>query len=159
MVLMLLLIHVYLNTNLSLEEAADQLFGYKETMDHHLEHELASVNDHIETLINKVSKREDVAEERLKQLEDAIKRDVDSSMNTRMNFVERHIRMEMKNKMDAMEQSIQELKAHTAATNMYAMSSAAGWRVPFVLLTLLILGALVGLFFFYQHLLKKWKLP
>ena len=52
--------------------AADQLFGAKELLEHHLEHELASVGSHIESLVGKLEKREDVAEGRLKELETKI---------------------------------------------------------------------------------------
>ena len=38
-------------------------------------------------------------------------------------------------------------------------NSGGGWQWPFFFLTLLVLGAVGGMYMFYLHLVKKWKLP
>ncbi len=45
----------------------------QETLDHHVEHEFASVADNIKNLIGKLEKREDKSESRLENLEGLVK--------------------------------------------------------------------------------------
>ncbi len=44
-----------------------------DTLDHHVEHQLAAVMDHIKNLIGKLEKREDNAESRIENIEKLIK--------------------------------------------------------------------------------------
>ena len=45
-----------------------------EVADHHVEHELAAVQDHIKNLIGKIQQREDKAETRIENLEGLVKK-------------------------------------------------------------------------------------
>jgi mannose-binding lectin 2 len=74
-------IHFALDEDLStpdkfnrLVEVTNKLIDAHETLDHHVEHQLASVVDHIKNLISKLEKREDKSETRLTNLEDIIKK-------------------------------------------------------------------------------------
>jgi flagellar capping protein FliD len=51
----------------------NKLIAAQETLDHHLEHQIASITDHIKNLIGKIEKREDKSETRLENLENLIK--------------------------------------------------------------------------------------
>lgn len=74
-------IHFALDEDLStpdkfnrLVEVTNKLIDAHETLDHHVEHQLASVVDHIKNLISKLEKREDKSETRLTNLEAIIKK-------------------------------------------------------------------------------------
>lgn len=57
-----------------LVEVTNKLIDAHETLDHHVEHQMASVVDHIKNLIGKLEKREEKSENRLTNLEDIIKK-------------------------------------------------------------------------------------
>lgn len=57
-----------------LENAIHEIRSAQAVLDHHLEHELASVKDHIDTLVSKLDKREDKAETRITGLEEIVKK-------------------------------------------------------------------------------------
>lgn len=74
-------IHFALDEDLStpdkfnrLVDVTNKLIDAHETLDHHVEHQLASVVDHIKNLISKLEKREDKSETRLTNLEAIIKK-------------------------------------------------------------------------------------
>ena len=52
-----------------------------ETLDHHVEHQLTAVDDHIKNLLHKISEREDKSEGRIAQLESIVKKVLDGWMN------------------------------------------------------------------------------
>ena len=45
-----------------------------ETLDHHFEHQLSSVEDHIKSLLGKLNEREDLTEDRIDELEAMVKK-------------------------------------------------------------------------------------
>lgn len=51
----------------------NRLISSHETFDHHVEHQFASVMDHIKNLIGKLEVREDKSETRIENLEKLIK--------------------------------------------------------------------------------------
>ena len=52
-----------------METAINELMNKGEYLDHHVEHALASINDHIANMIGKLEKREDKSESRIGDLE------------------------------------------------------------------------------------------
>ena len=62
------------NLTSSLAESVDKLLGAMEVQDHHLEHQLAAVQDHIKNLIGKLQAREDKSESRIDNLEALVKK-------------------------------------------------------------------------------------
>lgn len=52
-----------------MESALNDLLGKAEFLDHHVEHALASIDDHIANMIGKIEKREDKSESRIGDLE------------------------------------------------------------------------------------------
>lgn len=52
-----------------MESAINDLMGKAEFLDHHVEHALASIDDHIANMIGKIEKREDKSESRIEDLE------------------------------------------------------------------------------------------
>lgn len=57
-----------------LEDHANEVLTKLDFMDHHVEHELVAVNDHIESMLGKMKKREDVAEGRIDNLEETVRK-------------------------------------------------------------------------------------
>ena len=57
-----------------LAESVNKLLGSMEVQDHHVEHQLAAVQDHIKNLIGKIQSREDVSESRIENLEALVKK-------------------------------------------------------------------------------------
>lgn len=56
-----------------MEQIINSIIDDHDTLDHHVEHQLASVMDHIKNLIGKIEKREDKSETRIENLEKLIK--------------------------------------------------------------------------------------
>ena len=54
----------------SLEEAMNRVFEKQQFFDHHVEHEVVGIKDHINNVLSKLEKREDSAESRLDSVED-----------------------------------------------------------------------------------------
>jgi len=71
-----------------LEDHANEVLGKLDFVDHHVEHELVSVNDHIESMLAKLKKREDVAEGRIDNLEDTVRKEVEGTLSKRIAAVE-----------------------------------------------------------------------
>ncbi len=52
----------------------NKLIATLETQDHHVEHEMAAVKDHINNLLAKINSREDKSEMRIENLEALVKK-------------------------------------------------------------------------------------
>lgn len=70
----------------------------------------------------------------------------------RLNRLENQINGNMNRKVKGMESDLnQRLTATLEATK----STASSWRIPFLIIVVLLVGAAIGLYFFYKSLLKK----
>jgi archaellum component FlaC len=128
-------------------------------LDEHIEHEFVSVEDHILNLKTKIEKREDSSDLRIEELEKLIKKEVDGSLSGRLSQVERQLRDDTNRKLAKIEETLNKLKINVDYTGSTVQKASGEWKTPFMILVGLLVLASVGLFFFYQHLLKKWKLP
>jgi archaellum component FlaC len=127
--------------------------------DEHLEHEMVSVEDHIANLKSKIEKREDTSDSRIEELEKLVKKEVEGSLTGRLNQVERQIRDDINRKLNKIEDTLNKLKINVDYTGTTVKKSSGEWKTPFMILVGFLVVACIGLFIFYQHLLKKWKLP
>ena len=57
-----------------MSDVVNKLIATLETQDHHVEHELAAVKDHINNLLGKINSREDKSEMRIENLESLVKK-------------------------------------------------------------------------------------
>lgn len=144
---------------LRLEQAMSKVLDQQSYFDEHIEHELVSVEDHIANLKAKIEKREDSADLRIDELEKLVKKEVDGSLNGRLNQIERQIRDDINRKLTKIDEALRKLKINVDDTGSTVVKVSGEWKTPFMVLVGFLVVACIGLFFFYQHLLKKWKLP
>jgi len=148
---------------LRLEEAMNRVLVESDHLDHHLEHELASVQDHIENLLGKVGKREDQAELRIDSLETAVKKEVEGSLNSRLSKLERSLQDDTNRKIAKIEEALQRMKISVDSSLSEVKSApvtpSGDWKLPFYSLVAVLVVAAGCLALFYRHLLSKWKLP
>eukprot|EP01034_Spumella_vulgaris_P031490 gene31490-38894_t len=90
----------------SVEASVNDLLKKFETLDHHIEHEFASVADNIKNLIGKLEKREDKSESRIENLEGLIKQSVDSTLDKRLTTLELQMKGNVERKMSNIESSL-----------------------------------------------------
>ena len=155
-------IHFALDEDLStpdkfnrLVEVTNKLIDAHETLDHHVEHQLASVVDHIKNLISKLEKREDKSETRLTNLEDIIKKEVEGSLETRLSALEMQMKGSVERKMTNIESALDRKMARIETkTTELAQNNSGGWKLPFLVLLVVIFAAAGGLYYFYLRLQK-----
>jgi len=140
----------------SLEKSLNDLLQKHETLDHFVEHEFAAVADNIKNLIGKLEKREEKSESRLENLEALIKQAVDGTLDKRLSSLEMQMKGSVERKMNNIESSLdRKMNSIQDKTSTIVNSNSSSWKLPFLLLSLFVLCAGVGLYFFYRNLLKK----
>ena len=77
---------------IAIENALNDILKRFNVLDHHIEHELVSVEDHITNLGSKVNKREDSSDGRIEMLEETMTKKVDGTIAERLNHIERQIK-------------------------------------------------------------------
>lgn len=117
-----------------------------------MEHELAEVNDHIKSMLSKLEKREDKSETRLDLIEEAIKKNVDSTLRSSLSHVERTIKNNVDAKLDYLKSELSDKLEDTArATKVDSQS----WKIPFIIIVVLLGAFVVGMYAYYKYMLKK----
>jgi mannose-binding lectin 2 len=133
------------------ENAINDLMEKVDFFDHHMEHELASVEDNIKSLLSKIEKREDKSEFRIESIESEIREKIEGTMDARLKNVEDMMKRQMDNKMGTLTNALgksmdQKLKMST--------DGAQGWKLPFIILIVLLVACSIGLYLFYLNLKK-----
>jgi len=118
-----------------LENAVNALIAKLEYFDHHIEHELASITDDIDNMINKLQKREDNTEEKVENLEDMVKREVEGTLEKRMSKMEENLKGNMNKKITKLETTIDQ--KITTSGNSYLFIC---YLLSFIILLLLLIG-------------------
>lgn len=138
-----------------IENAINDLMEKLEVFDHHMEHELASVEDHIKSLLSKIEKREDKAELRIDHIESQIRENIEGALYDRLAKVEDMLKKTMDNKLGTLTKNIgkdMDQKFQSTAND------AQGWKLPFIILIVLLIGCCIGLYLFYLNLKKTHML-
>jgi len=143
-----------------LEEMMNTVLQRLSTLDHHLEHEFASVEDHIKVMGGKLEARENKAENRIDNLEEAVKKQVEGTLAERLNVIERQLKGTVDRKITSVADNLERKidvkveksarvggNAAAAAAAAANTNSAGDWRIPFAIL-LLIFG--IGAIMFYR---------
>ena len=156
-----------IETRLSaLETTIDNLLGKLETIELHTELEMASIDDKIGNILGKLAAREDVSEKRIDDLEsiisDKVHEKVHGAVQDKLSAHEaRQDQRIMKTigtlneKMDAKVESIEGVKELIDKAAESAQSNNGGWKIPFLILCLIVFGAAMGAWRFYNNLQKK----
>mmetsp|Transcript_21464 Transcript_21464/g.48610 ORF Transcript_21464/g.48610 Transcript_21464/m.48610 type:complete len:430 (-) Transcript_21464:197-1486(-) len=126
-----------------------------QTLDHHLEHELAAVQDHIKNLLGKMAAREDRAEDRIADLEGMVKKEVDGSLESRLTALESQMHGNVERKMSNIEDSLdRKMTRLESQAEGLGRQNAGSWKIPFLILALLLVLGGVGLYLFYEKMRK-----
>lgn len=139
-----------------LENAVNALISKLEYFDHHIEHELASITDDIDNMINKLQKREGDTEAKVENLEDIVKREVEGTLDKRMAKMEENLKGNMNKKITKLESTIDQ-KITTGGQDKNA--SYNYWKLAFWIVTIVLI---IGGVLFYSKIqkeLNKFHLP
>lgn len=152
---------------LLLEETMNSVLTQLNRLDHHIEHEFASVEDHIKVMGAKIAKREDKSDARLEDLEGLITNEIDSKLDQRLAYIEEKLHGTVDYKLGNVEDTVgrrMEVKVDRLAKENadkgfgYAQQVAADsgdWKIPFaILLLVFIIAGIVG-WRFYQKMLRS----
>jgi mannose-binding lectin 2 len=133
--------------------------GYNKLVDfdRHLEHELASVTEHVEHLLHQLESREDTAEQRLNEIEELVNRHLENENEKEGNMfshtvppgLDDKIQEHIEDTLSKVDGKIEEIKRSKA------QGGGGSWKTPFVILALLMVGCIVGLYMYMKHLKKK----
>jgi hypothetical protein len=139
---------------LRLETAVNELLEKHTKLDHHVEHEFVSVDDHLNNMIGKLEKREDKAEDRIGSLEEEVKKQLDENLENRLNRLELQMNGNFNRQVRGLESNLNKQFEESIATTMSA-SGAGGWKLPFLAVVVVLVLAGIGLIVFYQKLKKR----
>ena len=120
-----------------------------------MEHQFASVMDHIKNLIAKIEKREDKSESRIENIERLIKQEVEGSLEKRLSALELQMKGNVERKMSNIESALDRKmnNLESKATELTKVD-AGSWRLPFLILVLVMVAAAIGLYLFYLKMKK-----
>lgn len=122
-----------------------------ETLKHHFEHELMSVEGGIENAIEKLQEQEKGSEDRLSKLETNVLGQVGSSVEERLEKLEGVIDRSIIHKLSLLEKQIDsKMTEHINQT----VQSSSGWQLPFIFLILIIGISGISLNRWYRKLKK-----
>jgi hypothetical protein len=85
-------------------------------------------------------------------VEQVIKKEVDGTLQERLNRLELQLNGNMNRKVKGMETQV---KKQIETLESSAGKDSGSWKVPFMIIVMLIIAACIGMFFFYKQLLKK----
>ena len=126
-----------------------------EHLSHHLDHQLAAINDGLRATIKKLQGQEDKSADRIAQLEERL----GVELNERMEGVEGQLIDHLQDKAEETEQAIRKginsVAAKAKEVAEKATAATGGWKLPFVVL--LVVLAVAGFFVYskYKQLMKR----
>ncbi len=152
----------------ALEKTMNNLMSTIEHQELHTEMEMASIDDKIGNILGKLGAREDRSESRLEDIESIIAEKLDTEVGKRLQDHEerqdqRIIRTigSLQDKVDSkIEGSMYDVKNIIEALPSGGGDSGGGggdgsWKLPFLFLLLVVVGAAIGAYRFYKNLQKK----
>lgn len=136
---------------LRIENTINDMMTKNQIREHHIEHAFATIDDHLLNMIAKIEKREDKSDDRLKDVEDKIKKTVAGTLDTRVSRLEYQLQGKVQKTVEGFEEDlVKQMESKFQQTK----GTHDSWKTPFmILIGLLLLGA-VGLVFFYRKLVS-----
>ena len=144
----------FFTVNVRLSSNAVKNLKLSQVLVHDLEHQLTSIYEKLQNTIQKLQKQEDMIEDRVKLLESTVLTGVESKMERRITNLEKQLdrkvqRTVTKAKKDTQDE-IDNMKEY--AEKNY---DGSGWRLPFVFLVFLVIGAGFMGYRHYRYLIKS----
>jgi len=136
-----------------IEAALDQLLAKFEHLQHHLEHELVAVDDHVRTTIDKLAKQERSAEDRIETLELKLTESVTDSVTERVAALEIAMRDAVQKRVKAVEQTTLDKVHKTVGDHLKV--SGRGWTWGFIFLVAVDVVAAVAVYKWYVKFKKS----
>jgi mannose-binding lectin 2 len=128
----------------------NEIMSSIDLLHHHLEHELAEVDDHIKTMITKLEAKGEKSEGRLDNLEEMVSATVQGTIEDRLRKLENQLKGQINQKVTRVERQIEK-----DMNKLEKLGSSAGsWKVPFILMLLVMIAAGIGMFMFYRKMMK-----
>ena len=137
-----------------IEQQINSLLSKFDFLEHHLEHELVAVDDHVRTTVEKLGKQESAAEKRIDVLESQVLSNVESSLTDRIANLEGAMRDAVQKRMKSVEQSTVNTITATVSDKLKAMPSGGGWTKPFLFLVVVDVIAFALVYKWYQKFKK-----
>ena len=122
-----------------LEDAVDRVLAKLSYIEHHTEHELASVEDHMKVTVSKLQSQEAISEGRLDELEKKVLNSVQGSIGEQVDRSVDHI---VANQMGKVENLLKDKIQNTVSKTVSKMS---GWKWPFFFLLVIMGGGFFGM--------------
>mmetsp|Transcript_19585 Transcript_19585/g.42492 ORF Transcript_19585/g.42492 Transcript_19585/m.42492 type:complete len:107 (-) Transcript_19585:200-520(-) len=99
--------------------------------------------------------REDRAEDRIADLEGMVKKEVDGSLESRLTALESQMHGNVERKMSNIEDSLdRKMTRLESQAEGLGRQNAGSWKIPFLILALLLVLGGVGLYLFYEKMRK-----
>lgn len=136
-----------------LEVALDQLLAKVDHLEHHLEHEMVAVDDHVRTTIEKLAKQEQSAEKRIDVLEEKVAASVEDSLTQRIASLEGAMREAVQKRVKAVEQSTLDRVQETIGDKL--RGTGKGWTYGFLFLVAVDVAAFIAVYKWYIKFKKS----
>jgi hypothetical protein len=105
-------------------------------------------------MISKLEKREDKSEDRIGSLEAEVKKQLDENLENRLNRLELQMNGNLNRKVRGLENNLNKQFEESVA-NTLNEAGAGGWKLPFLVVIVVLVAAGIGLIVFYQKLKKR----
>ena len=138
-----------------LEDKVSELIEKMEYLQHHMEHELAAVEDHNKVTISKLQAQEAISEGRIDELERNIKHSVSADVHGRISDMTNTMDSQLVSRITTVETMLKE-KIESSMDG--AIAGASGWKFPFMVLSVIMCACAAGLYKWYQRLKKTHML-
>lgn len=123
----------------AVERRLDDLVGRLEHLQHHLEHEMVSVDDHVRVTLDKLARQEEQSEGRIDALEARVVSSVEESLARRVATLELATRDAVQRRVASVETRYMSRLGDVVQEKVE--SSGRGWTLPFVALVLVDVAA------------------
>lgn len=128
---------------LRIETQLDALVAKLEHLQHHLEHEMVAVDDHVRVTLEKLASQESASESRIDALEAKVVSNVEDSLSQRIATLEQAMR-------DAVQKRISSVESRYMSklgdvVNEKVEGAGRGWTIPFLVLIIVDVVAFVAI--------------
>jgi hypothetical protein len=139
-----------------LENKVSELLEKLDFLQHHLEHELAAVEDHNKVTIGKLQSQEAISEGRIAELEQKLSENIGADVHSRLGQMSSNMNEEVVRRIAAVE-TVMHGKINDSVEAVKAVSGG-GWKLPFLFLLCCMGAGAFALYKWYRQLKKTHML-